>query len=158
MYITKSITNKVPLDDTIGRLKDRTAVYLGSIENVTDVDRYWAALSGDPLRLDDGDIFQGLASPGIYFNEETISEKLRHHLGYSSHDQLQFEAFPLSPTAQLAMVVIVPKTVIPDAPVVIMATGFVHPSPLYIRSMQKLANALVSKVVIFDQQIGRAHV
>lgn len=145
--ITK--TQAMPFEGILARLKDRNHVDLDDSEDVTALDRHWAAFSGDPRRLDTGDLMAALTRPDISHIPE-VTSKIRRHLGFRPEDQLQFKTLALSPTQQVAITIITPDHLFPDTPTLVFGGGLAHPSSLYVPAMVKLAQELQTKVILFD--------
>lgn len=140
---------RLPLEDALQPLENQAFIKLNSDSSA--VQRTWAGFSGDPERLDLGDVFQALAYPNLFGNIPEIKDKLKNLMGYRSGDPLTFKTVALGPTQQLALTIIEPAERNPAAPVVVFATGFAHPASLYVPHMLALAKALHTKVVLFDQ-------
>lgn len=141
-------STRPPLDDALQPLENKPFITLE--KDATPVQRIWAAFSGDPERLDLGDVFQALVEPYLFGNLPEIKEKLKAILGYRPNDPLLFKNIPLTATQQLALTIIEPPDRTPEAPVLVFATGFAHPASLYVPHMLALAKALRTKVVLFD--------
>ena len=140
---------RLPLEDALQPLEKKAFINLSG--DSSSVQRAWAAFSGDPERLDLGDVFQALAHPDLFGNISEIKDKLKKLMGYRLADPLTFKTVALSPTQQLALTIIEPADHNPEAPVVVFATGFAHPAPLYVPHMLELAKTLRTKVVLFDE-------
>lgn len=139
---------RFPLEDALEPLKKQSHIDLGA--DAPLIERTWAAFSGDRDRLDLGDVFFALAHPSLYSDVAEIKSRLLEILGYREEDPLQFKTLALGPNQQLALTIIEPAHRDLAEPTLIFVTGFAHPAPLYVDSMQKLAKALHTKVVVID--------
>lgn len=141
----------IPFNAVLKRLETSNVVYLHKLDDVTEADKHWARLSGDPQRLDIGDLMYALAHPDNYCGITAVTEKIRTHLGFRNTDQLHFKTIALTPTQQVALTIITPTTYDATAPVLIFGTGLGHSSALSVPDMVRRAHRLHCRVVLFDQ-------
>jgi pimeloyl-ACP methyl ester carboxylesterase len=137
-----------PLDEALQPIEKQP--FIDTNAESSAIQRTWAAFSGDPERLDLGDVFQALVEPYLFGNLSEIKDKLKIMLGYRPGDPLTFKTLALSPSSQVALTIIEPGDRNSDTPVLIFATGFAHPASLYVPHLQGLAREMRTKVVVFD--------